>query len=93
MGSSSRREPDDDGVLVVLAGVTPTQGAEESSVQGEGEQVVNLSGERLRGREMHKSSLIPHVQGNATGEPDAFNGARPVRQRGGEKRTELSVPR
>ena len=54
-GSSSRREPDDDGVLVLLGGVTPAQGAEKSSAQGEGAQVVNLLNRGLAGREMHKS--------------------------------------
>lgn len=40
MGSSVGREPYDDGVLVVVVGVTPHQGAREGRAQGEGAQVA-----------------------------------------------------
>ena len=39
-GSPTGREPSGDGVLVVVDGVTPVQGARESRVQGEGGQVT-----------------------------------------------------
>src|SRR5258708_39525032 len=64
----------DNGVPIVLGEVTPTQGTEENSVQGEGEQVAILYGKWLAGREMHKSCLIPNGQRSVTGEPDASKG-------------------
>jgi hypothetical protein len=39
-GSPAGREPYGDGVLVVVAGVTPGQGGRESRPQGEGAQVT-----------------------------------------------------
>ena len=48
MGSPSRREPDGDGVAIVVAGVTTCRGAEESSVQGEGRQGNRSNLMRLR---------------------------------------------
>ncbi len=91
-GSSSRRESDDDGVPILLGGVTTAQGAEESSVQGEGAQVAILDGKGLAGREMHKTCLIPNVQRSATGEPDASKEARPVLRRA-ERKGPVMVPR
>ena len=40
VGSPTGREPYGDGVLIVVAGVTPRQGKRESRLQGEGEQVI-----------------------------------------------------
>lgn len=40
MGLPKGREPYGNGVLVVVAGVTPRQGERESRSQGEGEQVT-----------------------------------------------------
>src|SRR5262245_52104359 len=42
-GSPTGREPQGDGVLVVVDGVTTVQGARESRVQGEGGQVTRLT--------------------------------------------------
>ncbi len=42
MGSPPGREAQGDGVLVVVVGVTPDQGAWESHVQGEGAQVESM---------------------------------------------------
>ena len=48
MGSPTGREPYGDGVLVVVAGVTPRQGKRESRVQGEGEQVIGCQDCKVR---------------------------------------------
>ena len=42
-GSPTRREPYDDGVPIVVAGVTTCQGGRESRPQGEGAQVIERS--------------------------------------------------
>ena len=42
-GSPKGREPYGDGVLIVVAGVTPRLGERESRLQGEGGQVVAMS--------------------------------------------------
>jgi hypothetical protein len=42
-GSPTGREPQGDGVLIVVDGVTTVQGARESRVQGEGGQVTRLT--------------------------------------------------
>jgi len=91
-GSSSRREPDDDGVPIVLGGVTTAQGTEESSVQGKGEQVAILQGKRSAGREMRKPCLTPNVPRKATGEPYALKGACTV-LRGADGKGPQRVPR
>jgi hypothetical protein len=43
VGSPTGREPQGDGGLVVVAGVTPGQGGRESRPQGEGGQVIGQS--------------------------------------------------
>lgn len=44
MGLPKGRESYGDGVLIVVAGVTPRRGERESRSQGEGEQVVRWEG-------------------------------------------------
>src|ERR1700739_136894 len=85
-GWSKGADTYDHGVLIVLGGVTPTQGTEENSVQGEGEQVAILDGKWLAGRAMHKSRLIPKAQSSVTGEPDASKGGTSGSEEGREKR-------
>ncbi len=86
-GLSKGADTYDNGVPIVLGGVTPAQGTEENSVQGEGEQVAILHGKWLAGREMHKPCLIPKVQRSVTGEPDASKGGTSGSEEGREKRT------
>ena len=87
MGSPSRREPDGDGVAIVVAGVTTCRGAEESSVQGEGRQGNRSNLMRLR--EMRRGQRVRSGNWRA----DYLETRTVGSEEGGGKRAARAVPR
>ena len=84
-GLPTGREPDGNGVPVVVVGVTPHHGGRESRPQGEGGQVTAIP-RHGEVREMRSAATVLGIirdrarEPTVTGEPDAVKVARPVRR-------------
>ena len=84
----SGREPQGDGVPIVVVRFTPHQGGRESRPQGEGAQATEYRRPGgMRNAERRNGTRCPTAnnRGMVAGEPGELKGSRRVRERGGGK--------